>query len=839
MVDHCYTDIGCFPLSPEFYHPRHRPWNVRPWHRNRINTRFELYNRLHPNGFDLNAWDALNLGASGFNPRLETKVLIPGWLDSIKRTVWIKRAKEVFLWHWNPVNLIVVHWHNFTPYTIATANSRVVGAELANLIQWLERESNYDRTYYHLIGHSLGAHIGGYCGDRVPGLGRITALDPARPYFQHMPKSVRLDRGDALFVDAIHSDFTPENAIFLLMSFGMTTPVGHVDFYPNGPPLLQPGCLRDTILSARNGIRRGLEYSSLSVAFMEAIRYLTACDHQRSHEWFVESLTNRQCLFVGVRCNDFDGLINGRCTCDDSPSACAIMGIHADQMYLNRVHNDLWPLKSASESGSGSGSASNANYPSPLRAGHNSQAYVTTGAELFPKDEIYSQMKHFASKKRQPKSAAPTYDEFLLSDFAGIRDPTFIRYLLTNFISSESPVQVQFSGSPAIEPINSVHSIHSINPNDLNPWNVDELELLLHSTSSSSPFESNHILEANHQVRHPLLMSDMDRDIEQWYEDSSRWYLKTNNRPSYCVNQYQVLVYMGPLVTETGHDYLKANLIISIIGSRGKLINQRFVPRAARLSSFTLQPFFIILEGSYSLGNIVSVAVAWEARRDPDPVQATVSFNSGTLDVAQSMWPTYKLKHPLLSETIKFDFTGAFQPYTWGPYIRRADQPEPHKLNPKEASSMDENIHTIPIDDNPTNSVTSTSLSPNYNDSLHHKPKKLSPKSQPIQQTKKIFNTKPNTNSQHEAQSKSRLERRIQVKKDSKITAKMHNFDPMTDILLQNSIVIKQVTINPVRATYGQYGPTTGKKFCPPYPNFRLRQDHSTRLQPAIMGTCI
>lgn len=40
----------------------------------------------------------------------------------------------------------------------------------------------------------------------MPGLGRITGLDPAEPFFQYMPASVRLDPTDATFVDVIHTD---------------------------------------------------------------------------------------------------------------------------------------------------------------------------------------------------------------------------------------------------------------------------------------------------------------------------------------------------------------------------------------------------------------------------------------------------------------------------------------------------------------------------------------------------------------------------------------------------------------------------------------------------------
>lgn len=78
--------------------------------------------------------------------------------------------------------------------------------------------------------HSLGAHIVGAAGryfaeftsKLIP---RITGLDPASPCFNEGESLSGLSRGDAAFVDVIHS-----NSGVL----GKKDPVGDVDFYPNG-----------------------------------------------------------------------------------------------------------------------------------------------------------------------------------------------------------------------------------------------------------------------------------------------------------------------------------------------------------------------------------------------------------------------------------------------------------------------------------------------------------------------------------------------------------------------------------------------------------------------------
>lgn len=83
-----------------------------------------------------------------------------------------------------------------------------MGLSLSILLQDYKNAKVED---FHIIGHSLGAHIAGYAGEKLISLdngklGRITALDPAQPLFQDMPEFVRLDPGDAEFVDVIHTD---------------------------------------------------------------------------------------------------------------------------------------------------------------------------------------------------------------------------------------------------------------------------------------------------------------------------------------------------------------------------------------------------------------------------------------------------------------------------------------------------------------------------------------------------------------------------------------------------------------------------------------------------------
>lgn len=217
------------------------------------------------------------------------------------------------------VNVIIVDWGggSLPLYSQAAANTRLVGLEVARLVRLLM----INPRKVHIIGHSLGAHIAGYAGEKIDGLGRITGLDPAEPLFQEMPPEVRLDPTDALFVDVIHTDTKG----FYKGGLGMEQPVGHVDFYPNGGEY-QPGCsLMDFpyLPSFEEGDEVSLPAAD-SVA-----RNLFACGHNRVLDLFIDSISNtKECPMVGYSCEDYESFQNGDCTSCRSGD-CSVMGYWA------------------------------------------------------------------------------------------------------------------------------------------------------------------------------------------------------------------------------------------------------------------------------------------------------------------------------------------------------------------------------------------------------------------------------------------------------------------------------------------------------------------------------
>ncbi|XP_043465079.1 pancreatic triacylglycerol lipase-like isoform X1 [Leptopilina heterotoma] len=321
----CYGELGCLNITRSWYHLIHRPLNVFPLPREVINTRFILYTNENPNeGQVLIASKDKSIKRSNFDAEKKTKFIIHGFIDT-PLSNWVKEMRNELLKH-GDYNVIIVDWAggSLPLYTQATANTRLVGLEIANLVKHLQVNYGLDMSEVHLIGHSLGAHTAGYAGEKLGGaIGRITGLDPAEPYFQGMPSHLRLDYTDAQLVDVIHTD--GKSILFLgFPGYGMSQPCGHLDFYPNNGKE-QPGCtdLSETTPSLPlTLIREGLE---------EASRVLVACNHVRAIKLFIESI-NSKCQYVAHECGSYSSFLKGECfSCKSKNSlSCGVMGYHAD-----------------------------------------------------------------------------------------------------------------------------------------------------------------------------------------------------------------------------------------------------------------------------------------------------------------------------------------------------------------------------------------------------------------------------------------------------------------------------------------------------------------------------
>ncbi|XP_056385904.1 pancreatic lipase-related protein 2-like isoform X2 [Hyla sarda] len=216
------------------------------------------------------------------------------------------------------VNCIGVDWRRGSGsvklYVQAANNARLVGAEIAYLIKRLQEELGYAPSNIHIIGHSLGAHAAGEAGRRLPGIRRITGLDPARPWFENTPKDVRLDASDAGLVDVIHTDTN------ILFGVGMMKPIGHYDFYPNGGGHMT-GCPSkfSFLVNRKNALE------------------ILACNHFRSFHYFTYSVSHPD-TFTGYPCESYEAFTQGFCfPC--VPGECPSMGYYADSSHFNASTN--------------------------------------------------------------------------------------------------------------------------------------------------------------------------------------------------------------------------------------------------------------------------------------------------------------------------------------------------------------------------------------------------------------------------------------------------------------------------------------------------------------------
>ncbi|XP_069835797.1 pancreatic lipase-related protein 2-like [Dendropsophus ebraccatus] len=315
----CYGHLGCFSDAYPWSGTLQRPHPALPWSPEKINTRFFLFTGEKPNSYQ--TISANNITSSSFQTSRRSLFIVHGMADRAENN-WVSDMCQAILAADN-VNCIGVDWRRGSGgvqlYVQAANNARLVGAEIAYLIKRLQEELGYSPSNVHLVGHSLGAHAAGEAGRRLPGVRRITGLDPARPWFENTPKEVRLDSSDADLVDVIHTDTST------LTGVGMIKPIGHYDFYPNGGSHMT-GCPSKLafLISKNNALQ------------------ILACNHFRSFHYFTYSVSHPD-TFTGYPCGSYEAFTKGSCfPC--LPGGCLSMGYYTDSSHYNASTNQSFYL---------------------------------------------------------------------------------------------------------------------------------------------------------------------------------------------------------------------------------------------------------------------------------------------------------------------------------------------------------------------------------------------------------------------------------------------------------------------------------------------------------------
>ena len=145
----CYSNTG----------PWDRYFFPLPMESTEIGTKFYLYTRGHSKHQMIHYNKPASISGSRFNGKHDTKIIIHGFSDSAFSGWMIKMSNQLMIK--GDFNVILVDWSGGAEiynYNQATANTRVVGDQIGELIKALPTS----KSKVQLIGHSLGAHTASF-----------------------------------------------------------------------------------------------------------------------------------------------------------------------------------------------------------------------------------------------------------------------------------------------------------------------------------------------------------------------------------------------------------------------------------------------------------------------------------------------------------------------------------------------------------------------------------------------------------------------------------------------------------------------------------------------------
>jgi len=290
----CLDLIGCLDIGSPWVSVT-RPC-AKPSSPKEINTKIFFYSDPFPERQHyVYQYPHTNVSRIPFQRKHPTYILIHGnnadgsssWMHKARRTLIEKKLANVLIVDWGAVTKT-----NFPLNMLQVCGSaRTVALEVATVLHRLIHHRHLNISETHCVGHSFGAHVCGYIGKNFTGqMATITALDACQPTFEGQPSKVRLAKGDARFVMAIHTDAQPTA---LTGSVGFMAAFADVDIYFNGG-IRQPGCIVPSNSS-------DIDLSDPVKAAKFMAKGVMACSHSRAHAYYTEAISNHNCIFWAHR----------------------------------------------------------------------------------------------------------------------------------------------------------------------------------------------------------------------------------------------------------------------------------------------------------------------------------------------------------------------------------------------------------------------------------------------------------------------------------------------------------------------------------------------------------